>query len=342
MFIPKHLLDKSMYISDGIKDIKAFEERSKPECPKVSMEHLYHIEDMIIKYSPYMASYDVYRTQSYNTDEFSYTEIFKNAIFLTPQCSELAFKMCQKALENYNGNLEDDTKKIVSWINSDDKYELDRIVAQDGDFPSIMFLPGTNALDKVVDFYELAKWIYLDQECMIKPHPLTAKDQLSFLSKLTTKSRIFPMDMSGADLLKQARRVYTTGMSELGLIAKLLDKEVIDITSFINNADATYAPLYRYLNYPYTKDDLVKVLANPEWSGVFFHQDVDLDKKIKAYINNFMELQDTQRSVSNTDYVTAALYKLNRDFKDKSSSWHDEKTGELKLPNHDQLRLAKD
>lgn len=341
MFIPKHLLDKSMYIQDGLKDKKAFEERSRPELPKVDMSHLFTIEDLIAKYSPYMTSYDVYRTQAFNTDEFSYTEIFKNAIYLTPQCSELAFKMCNNALKNYNGNLEEDTKRILSWINTGDKYQLDKIVARNNDFPSIMFLPGTNALEQTVDFWEIAKWMYLDQECMIKPHPLTAKDQLMYLSKLTTKSRIFPMEMSGADLLSQAIRIYVTSMSELGLIGKLLDKEVIDITSFANNADTTYGPLYRYLNYPYTKDDLVKVLATPEWSGVFFYQDPNLEKNIENYINNFMKLQETSRSVSNYDYATMALYKMTRSFKDKASKWHDD-NGDVKLHNQDHLKLAKD
>lgn len=316
MYIPKHLLDKRLYVLDGIKDKNEFEKRNNPNTPKKDMMHLVRIEDMIHKYSPYMACYDVFRTQSLDSDEFTYTEIFKNAIYLTSQCSELGFKMVMKALETYNGDLKKDTKTLLKWINTGDKYELDNVVARPNDFPSVMFLPGSNALEATVDVFEITKWLWLDSKCVIKPHPLTNLEHLRYIAKIFNKSRIFPMEMSGADLLNQASRVYSTSMSELGLIAKLLDKEVIDITNFLRAADSTYSPLYRMLNYPYneSKDNLVKVLMNPEWSGVFFHQDKNVEEHIKNYMKNYIALQETQVSKSNEDLMFNVTFPMRKDF----------------------------
>lgn len=275
---------------------KEIEQKIGKDLKKVSLNHLKPLEKEILNNGYFTASYDVSRPQGSNFDEIAYTEVFKNAVYVTPLNDEMAYKMINLAYKNYSGKVDDDLEKLKSKISFIDKYKSKTSGINS---KSICFLAGSNCLKASVSINTLKKWIYLDSELLLKPHPLTNEEDLKDIVKTFGISRVLDKDISAFELLNQAKRVYTTSASELGLNAKLLGKEVIDITRFTLSSQLTYSPLYRYLNYPYELDDLVKVLSNP-LSGVFFQGD---ENKVKEYFFTLLKMKDMYKNLSNSDFI---------------------------------------
>ncbi|WP_163226442.1 hypothetical protein [Campylobacter fetus] len=288
-------------IDEKLSDNDAFNERTGNKLKRVNLEHLDRLEGLIKANSPFGASYDVNRTQGLDFCELSYTEIFKNAIYLTPQNTELAYKMAFLAKISYLGDLEKDKQNLLNKIAFKDKYKSAELCGNK--ISSVCFLSGSNTLKRTISINELIKWVHYDENMLIKPHPLTDEKDLNELGVLLGKNRVLKPEISAFDLLKNANRVYSTSSSEIGLYAALMGKEVVDITNFINADETAYAPLYRFINYPYNKDlsALISVLSSP-LSGVFFHNDDSLETKLKEYFKALNELKDINKPYSNMEF----------------------------------------
>ncbi|WP_163258674.1 hypothetical protein [Campylobacter fetus] len=287
-------------IDESLSDDTAFNARTGDKLKRVNLKHLDELEKLIKTLSPFSVSYDVNRTQGLDFCELSYTEIFKNAIYLTPQNSEIAYKMAFLAKVSYLGDLKKDKQNLLDKMAFFDKYES--CIAK-SEISSVCFLSGSNTLKRTINIGELMKWAHYDTNMFIKPHPLTDEKDLNELGVLLGKNRVLKPEISAFELLKNATRVYTTSSSELGLYAALMGKEVVDITNFINADETAYAPLYRFINYPYNKDlsALISVLSSP-LSGVFFCSDDNLEGKLKEYFKALSELKDINKPYSNMEF----------------------------------------
>ncbi|WP_162166700.1 hypothetical protein [Campylobacter fetus] len=286
---------------EKLSDNAAFNERTGNKLKRVNLEHLDRLEGLIKANSPFGASYDVNRTQGLDFCELSYTEIFKNAIYLTPQNTELAYKMAFLAKISYLGDLEKDKQNLLNKIAFKDKYKSAELCGNK--ISSVCFLSGSNALKRTISISELIKWVHYDENMLIKPHPLTDEKDLNELGVLLGKNRVLKPEISAFDLLKNANRIYSTSSSELGLYAALMGKEVVDITNFVNADETAYAPLYRFINYPYNKDlsALISVLSS-HLSGVFFYDDENLEEKLKEYFKALNELKNINKPYSNAEF----------------------------------------
>ncbi|WKW27163.1 hypothetical protein IXZ24_00870 [Campylobacter fetus subsp. venerealis bv. intermedius] len=82
-----------------------------------------------------------------------------------------------------------------------------------------------------------------------------------------------------------------------------MGKEVVDITNFVNADETAYAPLYRFINYPYNKDlsALISVLSS-HLSGLFFYDDENLEEKLKEYFKALNELKNINKPYSNVEF----------------------------------------
>ena len=288
---------------DVLSDKTSFNARTGGELKRISLKHLDPVVDLIKRHSPYRCNYDVHANfGTISFDEMSFTEIFKTAVYLAPMRSDITWKLCNQAILEYSGDIEADHIRILKLIDMRDKYVLSDV--QDIKIKSLILLPGTNLFNRAIVLRELSKIMYLDQDAYIKPHPLTDDSLQNFLGNLYGVSRIIKKNFSGFRLLESADRVYTTSASELGLYSKLLGKVTIDITKFEYMSDATYSPLYRYLSYPYdtSYEALVKVLSSP-LSGVFFHNDPDLESKIRYYFDVLDFYQRDHVMYSNIEYI---------------------------------------
>lgn len=287
-------------MTERINDEAAFEARTG-RTDRVKLTQLDKIEEYILKYSNgiYIPQYDVNRIQQQDFDCLSYTELFKNAVYVIPRHTETAYKLARLCITTYNGDIEQDRQTLKERMQMCDKYSDLKPI--DESFRSICFLPGSNIIKQSLTMGTLAKAAYLDEDLMFKMHPLTNEHDKAELERLLKPTRIIPTDVSGFDLMLKAERVYCCSNSELGLYASVLGKTVIDLTKFESFCSLSYSPLYRFLHYPYTPDDLVKVLINP-MSGVIFHQQPDLENAVKNLINTIIELQDLNKTYSNENY----------------------------------------
>lgn len=256
---------------------------------KINLSHLSELESLIISLSPMPCSYDVSRVQDLNFCEFGYTEILKDYIYLYPQNSEFAFKM---AFEAHKYNLNNFDIKSLKLI---DKYELEKFDLNDK-INSICFLPGSNILKNSVEINTLNKIMYLDELCYIKPHPLTNGTELREL-KCLFPTRIINPKWGAFSILNKTNRVYCSSASELGIYASLIGKKVIDITSFSQMSSLAFSPFYRFLNYPYKKIDLIKVLSH-HYGGIFYYKDKNNKDKLKDYFKMILELKKQNKMYS--------------------------------------------
>ena len=289
-------------MAEQLSNQEQFDKRTGNKLGRVDLTHLDKVEELIKKHCNgiYTTSYDVVRDDYQDFDDLSYTEIFKSAVYLIPAHTETAYKMAHLCVTSYRGNIEQDRQTLLERIQMCDKYT--KLTPINETFSSICFLPGSNLLRQAVTLGKLAEAAYYDDKLMFKMHPLTNEADRKTLRRLIPPTRVIPPEVAGFPLLEAAERVYTTSASELGLYASLLGKTVIDITRFSGISDLSYSPLYRFLHYPYTPDDLVKVLINP-MSGVIFHQEPDLEGAVKNVIDTIIELQDLNKTYSNENYI---------------------------------------
>jgi hypothetical protein len=179
-----------------------------------------------------------------------------------------------------------DSEVINRIINSvSDKYtSLDANII---DPPAgVMFLPGTNILDNIVDFKTL-KQLVDNEGVKIKPHPLTTKFHRFMLQKKFGIENILDNLVSGHQYLKLTNAVYCCSNSEMGLAGILLGKQTGLVNNSNYNGPKTYGSLYdAILSTRSVRSNLFKILSS-EYSGIIHLDDPDADYKMNNYLNTF-------------------------------------------------------
>jgi len=123
--------------------------------------------------------------------------------------------------------------------NSTDKYKLSKRRQKEHKF--VIFLPGTNIIDKVLDVEKTKRAIA--QGAVIKCHPLTAPGMVAFLKSEYGRDKVLDKKISGHKLLEEASIVGCCSNSEMGIIALTKDKSVY-LFDKTEDQQTTYRAIY--------------------------------------------------------------------------------------------------
>ena len=123
--------------------------------------------------------------------------------------------------------------------NSTDKYKLSKRRQKEHKF--VIFLPGTNIIDKVLDVEKTKRAIA--QGAVLKCHPLTAPGMVAFLKSEYGRDKVLDKKISGHKLLEEASIVGCCSNSEMGIIALTKDKSVY-LFDKTEDQQTTYRAIY--------------------------------------------------------------------------------------------------
>ena len=277
-----------------IKDTIAEDNKNKYGDYKrtIDKEVLGSLESKIRSVVPYV-TYDVGRIQGRYFQEFTYSDMFAKALFLSPQNTDAACEIVDMAIDE--DVLVDETF-ILDSLGVQDKYILKGV--DDKTYKSIAFLPGSNCLWKVVSRHSILRAIHEDPDLVIKPHPLTNNEDMQKLKMAVGIERLLPKDISGVNLLRNAENIYTTSTSTLGIAASLLGKNVNTVADFEHEHNGAFYPLTRYVFRTAIKTTaelrplLLKALANKN-SGVFYGNVTEED--IRRYYEITMSVREKNK-----------------------------------------------
>jgi hypothetical protein len=210
-----------------------------------------------------------------------YTEIFASlgGVLVGPKDLDKSMNMLAHAILNDKLTPDGQVLCNANFISSmGDKYVL---VDFEYDYPEkVIILPGSNLLETCVDKVALNR--AFDQGAWVKPHPLTNRAHRE-LFKREYGARLLPPNYSGATVVKNSKVIYTSGSSELTLMAVLLGKEVIEIGQ--GDPLGGYLTIWKFLSLFYNKRFYLNKLLNSTASGIFFPHSTDeeFDEYFKIY-----------------------------------------------------------
>jgi hypothetical protein len=205
--------------------------------------------------------------------ELRYTEFFGGlgGIYCTPCCGKFLTHM----LETYECKSKVDFEPLIEGK------RLDKYILHHYDIEPMecsVLLPGSNLLKTTVSKRRLNGAV--DLGAKIKPHPLTNEDDLKRLNK-EYGAAVLPTMYSGFNVMQKSRYVFTTGASELGIYAMLMNKHVVDISNK-TPAGGYYDMFTRSVDHPNQKERLTELLSHIAM-GIFLPS--DYKEKIPEFLD---------------------------------------------------------
>jgi hypothetical protein len=219
---------------------------------------------------------------------YVYTDVFTKFIFMKPASfAHATHIMVASAKEKITDVGEMLFDSIVN--KGTDKYRLRKTNI---DYPYIIFLPGTNLINDIVDWDRVAREVKYEG-AYLKTHPLTSAYSMADLRKRYGR-RVIDKKLSGHTMLKTAEIVGTCSNSEMGLIGlgqgsevRLFDKK--------GASPRTYTPIYTAIwkgdvhNVP--EVDRFKRILSSEFSGLISYLVDNPKERIDNFFNFFKDVE---------------------------------------------------
>jgi len=227
--------------------------------------------------------YDVW--YSFNDDKihgYVYTDVLTQFLYLRVASAKKAVLAMRDAAA---GEITEEGEQLFAEIANKcgDKYRL-RKGSESHDF--VVFLPGTNIMNKVVNWKKIDNAV--SQGAKLKCHPLTAPPAYEHLVSKYGDA-ILQKKMSGHELLESASIVGTCDNSEMGIAALAKGKSVY---RFGNNEWTTYSAIYKGL---LTKDRLdpnkLKAILSSKTSGLIPANIENPQERINEFFNQYREVE---------------------------------------------------
>lgn len=267
-------------------------------------DHLLQLEPIvndIVKICPLPLSYDVVRNQKAYFTEFTYTELV-GGVLVTPQSNEISMRMSMRALQDTNSSIDENIEETIvarwSATNTLDKYKL---VPATRLSKKVVFLPGSNLLRKIVSKENFFRYMFDNQDAVIKPHPLTNQLDIKFLTTNFGVNRVAKPDESGWEYLRDAAEVVTTSTSEMAIYAALLKKKIVNITNFFEESAGAFHPITYFafgISDPeQRRDTILKVLSSP-YSGFVSPHQKEFKPRLQQYFNQCMAERELMRPLT--------------------------------------------
>lgn len=198
--------------------------------------------------------YDLWYNSGWKLEGFVYTDLLTYFIYIRAASEHWAQKVLKDTCERTPITRE--ACELMDEVTNTniDKYKL-RPTNISTDF--VIFLPGTNIMNKTVDFNRVEK-VVKQEKAKIKCHPLTSQPVFEHLKHRFGKHAILDKKISGHTLLNNATRVGYCQNSELGILGMLKGKRIWDFG--LKNKWLTYTPIYRALGEPLSDKSLDRFL----------------------------------------------------------------------------------
>lgn len=275
--------------------VQVRKEGNLPPDGRNAMPEFSRLEQVLRQaFAPDMPVYDVNSVQGPDFTEWCYTEGFHCLMAFT-QSIEINFRVAREAAA-WGGKkkLRDYAKEFSGRVQ--DKWKLPR--GKRSAKGKYVFFPPGNNLDWVMDIPAVPRTFQTDRRWLFKPHPISSDNYVEHVERWLGAERVFPRDMSGMALLKQAATVGFTTTGEMGLFAMVLGKPVVDFSSPQYEMAGRYYSLYRAIRE--SEEDpqtVINRLLNCPFSGIvpLDTPDREAAKRFKAFKDKSIELREGMR-----------------------------------------------
>ncbi|AGS81088.1 hypothetical protein [Caulobacter phage Cr30] len=275
----KKIGDKQHLRNPHLQDLKDLEQKIRDYCP--------------LDY----CTYDVVRFSRPYFKEFSYTEMF-GGILVSPASSEIAVQLSEFGLNqsvpvNDFEHLEKFLQDRLDSQGSLDKYSLKKSPSFNS-VDRIVFLPGSNLFPEMVSKEILARLLWENPDVLAKFHPFTNEGTIRAICADFGYDRFIDGNESGWHYLKNAKEVWSTSASEMGLYAVLFGIPLKNVGNFFTEHKGAFYPVFKFVAdkpIEVAQRTLKHLLASP-YSGFFIPSDPNVDEKIQKYFKKAMELRE--------------------------------------------------
>lgn len=224
-----------------------------------SYDSMKHLEKAILDNGFLPASADVSPIQPPFFTEFTYTDVL-GGMLLRTFSAEINNRM---VLDHHPSEISDELKsKFIQGIS--DKYQLKKYVSG---YKNIVFIPGHNIFDQVVDHQQLFKIMDSADDVVIKPHPISNESILRSLGQSFGYKRILDKDLSGVNLVLQCQNVYSVSTSEIPIVAMMNNINFHDITQYLNSHIGALSHIINKVKNSSNKKEEILSLLLAEDSG---------------------------------------------------------------------------
>ncbi len=208
--------------------------------------------------------YDIW----YDIDEenilgYTYTDVFSKCLMIRVACVEKCHRTMELAARE---PVTEEGMAIFNELknNSQDKYKLSKRKQKKHKF--VIFLPGTNILDKVLDFEKTKRAVA--QGAVLKCHPLTAPGMVAYLKSEFGRDKVLAKKLSGHRLLEEADIVGCCANSEMGILA-LTKGKTLYLFDKPDSPYTTYKSIYRAIMVDETPSiEKLQRLLSAKYSGL--------------------------------------------------------------------------
>jgi hypothetical protein len=251
------------------------------------------IEQEIVDSAPLPCWYDVNTTQPINFREYTFTE-YLTGVYVRTQNIEINCRILDSAARTFCE--EDHISKVLESF--EDKYEL-KSMGSDYWPERVAFLAGSN-YNVLMDQSLIAREMFEFPDMVLKPHPLTSSEDERNYRLDYGKTRVISKDISGYNLLLNCKMAYVTSATELGSMAALLDKDIVNISEFHIEGQVTYYPIMRIL-FRTPKEKRKEILNNiigAKFSGLIFPWMEDREERLAATYEKSLEFRQLLSPIS--------------------------------------------
>lgn len=228
--------------------------------------------------------YDVWYDKGHKAIHgYVYTDVLTQFLYLRVASQKYALQAMQDAA---NDEITKEGVVLFEKIanDSNDKYRL-RSSDVKADF--VVFLPGTNILNKVVNWGKIDNAVR--QGAKLKCHPLTAAPAFEHLI-YKYGDAVISKKFSGHELLNKAAIVGCCDNSEMGLAALAKGKTVYRFGQ--NDQWCTYSAIYRALEERgMLSPERFKAILSSKKSGLIPYEIENPQERINEFFNQYKEVE---------------------------------------------------
>jgi len=225
---------------------------------------------------------------------YVYTDALSDYLYLRPANSHFSDKAMFDSLKveptEYGESLVNEMGTGIP-----DKYRLKNALSKHG---FVIFLPGTNCIDKALD-WDKAK-AAVAQGAVVKPHPLSSMSLLVYLNKVFGAGNVLDRKTSGHELIYDADIVGCCANSEMGIAAIAANKGFHIFSDLKDPKHFTYTSIYKaLLSGGSYRENLIKLLGS-SFSGVINVKKDDSIDRIASFFNQFSEVSHVEPKNTNS------------------------------------------
>lgn len=281
---------------------KSVEERIGNKIQKSpSLNHLKdaekYLSHLIKKYKIEM-SYDVIANELPYYKTLNYTE-WAHCMIVHPLQQELRMKQMTDA---YN----DDAEQKVNFVDyfknrilsgQSNKYSHIHPDREHAPRENLVVLVGSNKLKERICLNKL-KWIANKHEddVYFKPHPLTTYQLVGELKDLFGDDRVLHRDADMYHFLVNAKKIYTSHMTESAVYAISLNKEIDPIDLYHKCEQGSFYHINKFLFNEDNPQEWVNRTLNSYKCGIFNPEvDTDWKSKIEDYLEYTISVREKYR-----------------------------------------------